>query len=650
MAVAEIVFTEVLKAASTKIVTKVIDYLALTYHRNKENLQDISEVLERYLERCYRNSNSMSTIVFRNQPKTLEELYIPLTISKETFPEKTEREKYILAADHIDFLEKYQLIKIVDTAGMGKSTIVKFLAMQAITSGKYIPVVIELRQLTEQTDLFTYIKSQMDLPDEKFTERNIVDLFMCGDFLFLFDGYDEIPKDYTGIVTLKMHEFIKSIGKNHVVISSRKDNGLDGFQSFQTFSIQPLCKNEAFALIRKYDNNGERGEKLIQAIEKDSNLHLLREFLINPLMVSLLYKAYSYKPDIPYKKYVFYDQVYAALFEEHDFTKPGAYKRQKRSGLDMDEFKTVLKRLGFYCALKNVVEFTREELLGVLRDILNKLPNIQTSAGDFQRDLVTTVPLFVQESGKYRWVHKSFYEYFAACFISYDAKERQTEIMRKLVHSKLFARFHNVLDFCFDMDVSLAQKEILLPFLDSFIEQYDQAYHSMSAENDIGCEKLKVLKSLSNFARLIIYVMDIDNPIDWKQELDIETMMPLLKMENAERHQRLIVVMEIKFGYSVVNLLEMKAIDIFANPPQIEYNEEISGSWNNGKYVLDGIGFDETAVRTIISPQDGKIFKNIMDFAGELGFIVDREKCCALRKKVQNSIQTEEEYWEELDL
>lgn len=649
MAIAEILITEAFKTASAKVITKVIDCLAITYSQNQEKLKDISEILERYLEKCYNNSNSMSTIVFRNQPKTLEELYIPLTIYKETFPEKTRVEKYILNTGCIDFLEKYPLMKIVDTAGMGKSTIVKFLAMQAITLGKYIPVIIELRQLTEQTDLLSYIKSQMDFVDEKFTERDIIELFKCGDFLFLFDGYDEIPKDYTAAVTLKMCEFVKNIGNNHIIISSRKDNSLDGFERFQTFSIRRLQKQEAFALIRKYDNNGKRGEELIKAIEKDNNLRLLREFLVNPLMVSLLYKAYSYKPDIPYKKYVFYDQVYAALFEEHDFTKPGAYKRQKKSGLDMDDFKRVLKKLGFYCARKNVVEFTREELLVTLRDILNKTPGISTSAGEFQQDLVTTVPLFVQESGKYRWVHKSFYEYFAACFIIYDAKERQTDIVRTIVQPRKLNRFQNVLDFCFDMDTTLARKEIMLPFLNNFIEQYDQAYASISAENTMERERLTILKSISNFAQLVISVEDSNDKIDYIEELSRHEAIPLFELQSDDAKQTIVVAMNIKLGASMVHLLSMKSIDIFADKPVNCSAYKSLGRWDNGRYEMDGHSFDKGIIRTIISTPNDAIFGGVWEYAHSLGFVLDRNKCVELREQINQSIRIEEMYWDDFD-
>ena len=78
-----------------------------------------------------------------------------------------------------------------------------------------------------------------------------------------------------------------------------------------------------FSLIRKYDNNGEKSERLIERITKDNQLDILKEFLINPMLTSLLYKTFEYKEEISYKKLGFYSQVYEALYNDHDKTKGG---------------------------------------------------------------------------------------------------------------------------------------------------------------------------------------------------------------------------------------------------------------------------------------------------------------------------------------
>ena len=113
------------------------------------------------------------------------------------------------------------------------------------------------------------------------------------------------------------------------------------------FKIKPLLPEEAYELIRKYGQNGERAQKLINAIKQEhKNFIVLKEFLVNPL-VSLLYKTYEYKEELPYRKVEFYRQVYEALFNDHDKSKD-AYVRPKKCGLPIREFECILRYLAFF--------------------------------------------------------------------------------------------------------------------------------------------------------------------------------------------------------------------------------------------------------------------------------------------------------------
>lgn len=650
MVIAETLAAEASIHTVKKLIDLVIDH-AQKYHKfQKESLRDISDILERYLKKCYDSSNSMSTIVFRNQPKTIDELYIPLTISQECFPPDDDTEKYTLNFGNIEYIEKYPLLKIVDTAGMGKSTIVMFIAMQVIKEEKYVPVIIELRKMSQETDILSFIMEQMSFLDEKFSHQDVLDLIKGGDFLFLFDGYDEIPEMYKTQVTEKVQDFLKKIDDNHVIISSRKEGGLDCFDGFQTFSIVPLEEEEAYELIRKYDNYGDRAEELIQAIKNDSNLTLLQEFLTNPLMVSLLYKAYSYKPDIPYKKYVFYDQVYAALFEEHDLTKGGAYKRPKKCGLDMADFKRVLNRLGFYCARKNIVEFTREELLTVLRDIVEKMPDLSIKPVDFQHDLVTTVPLFVYESGKYRWVHKSFYEYFAACFIRYDVREKQEQIISKMANRENISKFENILDFCYDMDTRLVQQTVVLPFLEKYIEHCETSYQfltsKLSKKNQL---KISLLKGISYFINWGFIVSDIGaNDLEEKAR-SIESL--CLGHYRTSNGNYATVTFSFKKGYDIVSLLFMKGANIFSSR-QIKLKENEPPRFGNvsaGIYSVEDNVSNSSVIKKLLF-EDDELFSRIFHYSYVFKFVLDYDKCIALRDKIKENIKIEKEYLDDLDI
>src|SRR5262249_41244255 len=158
---------------------------------------------------------------------------------------------------------------------------------------------------------------------------------------------------------------IAKSGKNHYIMTSRPESALASFSSFAGFQMQPLRITEAFELIRKYDDSGELAEQLISKIQGET-LHNIREFLTNPFLVSLLYKSYDYKPTIPFKKHIFYRQVYDSLFESHDLSKDGGYIRPKHSKLDIEDFHRILRSLGFITVKLGKVEYEKDEILNLI--------------------------------------------------------------------------------------------------------------------------------------------------------------------------------------------------------------------------------------------------------------------------------------------
>jgi hypothetical protein len=122
----------------------------------------------------------LSTIVFGHQKK-LEDLYIPLTVIP--CDKKEQKDSGLLLNDlNPDFLPKNKRILITDTAGMGKSTISKFLFLQCIKSSYAIPIFIELRNLSASMDVISYIEKQLNSPtiadgDERITKKQIERIF-----------------------------------------------------------------------------------------------------------------------------------------------------------------------------------------------------------------------------------------------------------------------------------------------------------------------------------------------------------------------------------------------------------------------------------------------------------------------------------------
>jgi hypothetical protein len=451
-----------------------------------ESLISVEAKFEEYLNRSYEKHSYIPILIFQNQQKKLEDIYIPLTVRKQR-----EKENFLLDTYPKKFLPKYKKILIRDTAGMGKSTLMKKLFLSSLEMQQGIPIFIELRKLKGDDSITSFIHRELNPINDEFDQEFILNLIKDGSFIFFLDGYDEIAQADREKVTQNLHDFISKTGKNLFIMTSRPETSLASFPDFMEFDIQPLELEEAFTLLRKYDECGELAEEIISKLE-GKTLESVKDFLTNPLLVSLLYKSYDYKPTIPLKKHVFYRQVYDALYEHHDLTKPGAYIREKYCGLDSDSFHTVLRALGFI-TLKYGVEYDKDQILSFLKKAKEQCSTIEFKESKFLDDLLKTVPLFTMEGNNYRWSHKSLQDYFAAQFIWLDSNEKKSIILRNMVRSEESSKYYNVLDLYYEMDYKSFRQIIILDYLSEFLAHYESPT-KIKAENKLTQKEINDIK------------------------------------------------------------------------------------------------------------------------------------------------------------
>ena len=466
------------------------------------NPEQIEERFEDYLSQRYEHYLIIDTLVFPNKQTLFKEIYEPLTI---TDGEVYETGNEILINNYpTEFIPEYCRVVIEDTAGMGKSTISKKLFQSIIEENAGIPILIELRQLHSKNKILKEIQRQLSPIGKPISQDIILKLINEGDFIFLFDGFDEIANINRDFVIKELHSFIEKANNNYFLITSRAEDSLASFGDFQKFRIRNLNKDEAYSLINRYDKYSYKpiGEELIEQLEQNKS-ESLKEYLTNPLLVSLLYKSFDFKKDVPVKKTQFYRQVYDALFETHDLSKEGYLKRDKYSKLHTDDFERVLRCIGYFTAVENIVEYDKNFIINIIDKSRKHLPDLNFKSSDFLKDLLNTVPLFKKEGQNYRWSHKSLQDYFAAKFIWIDSKENRVPILRKIFDHKDNQRFFNILDIYYELDPITFDSTITLWLLEDFCDFANRNINGFG-EIPINDKKIRIENSYSHNDTLVV--------------------------------------------------------------------------------------------------------------------------------------------------
>ncbi|MFY9261248.1 MAG: NACHT domain-containing protein [Gallionella sp.] len=420
-----------------------------------------------HLQNAYKRHSYFTSLVFKNEQKKLLEHYLPLTLLKH--PENSAQ---VIDQFPHELMSAYRRLLIVDTAGMGKSTISKYLFLTCIREKPAIPILIELRKLSDKESVLDFIvKSTSNVAGETSREL-IIKLISSGRFLFLFDGYDEISESNRAAVTADIAKFIAEAPDNWYVMTSRDEASLSSFPEFQRFTIKPLDKNEAYQLLRLYDQEARCVEDLIAKLEGGAyaNVH---EFLTNPLLTSLLFKSFEFKRAVPIRKHIFYRQVFEALFETHDLMKED-YQRGKRSGLDIDQFDELLRYLSFLTYKSGKFSYNKTELLAFIEKTKELTTHKLISASNVIHDLTHSVPLMVEEGNDIRWVHRSMQEYFAAQWVCRDSKEKQKELFIKMYKD---LKHQNLIALCADIDPLTFKRTVLKEIAINLINEYESSYN-----------------------------------------------------------------------------------------------------------------------------------------------------------------------------
>lgn len=183
------------------------------------------------------------------------------------------------------------------------------------------PVIVDLRKLELSKDgkLTRQIMEQMLLPsaipEEAF--RRLCDL---GKFIFLFDGYDEIPVADRSLAERQILKFARSSPRSGFAISGRDTKEFLSWEGFEIYDMAPLSKEKVQAFVDK--------SKFRAGLKKDflrdyheTLLPKLGSLVSTPLLLTLLLMTYSQYGRLPERVSSFYVRAFETLLIWHDATK-----------------------------------------------------------------------------------------------------------------------------------------------------------------------------------------------------------------------------------------------------------------------------------------------------------------------------------------
>lgn len=406
-----------------------------------------------YLKNSYKKYSKAKSFFIRDESVDLYAYYVPTgircdstTINPPSAESCTSHSKRIV---------------IKGSGGSGKSVLMRHLFLDCIQEKKYVPIMIELRDLnTDGATLESLVKENLEDYGFEMSAEFYLAAKKAGHFCFFLDGYDEVNQSSRVELLNQLKKLSNKFPDCPIYISSRPDDVFNGIESYSIFNIMPLDLLSAVKLIYKLPFDESIKKKFIKSLQ-EGLFEQHSSFLSNPLLLSIMLLTYGENAEIPSKLSVFYNQAYEALFQRHDANK-GGYRRKRLTNLDIQDFSRVFSLFSLQTYDRRIFKMSRTECLGYISKAKERL-DFNFNAENYLSDSLSAACLLIEDGLEIAFSHRSFQEYFVALHISKATPETQEKLLDRYWRN---ISSDNVIYLLTEIDPELVERVLLLPTLE----------------------------------------------------------------------------------------------------------------------------------------------------------------------------------------
>lgn len=343
-------------------------------------------------------------------------------------------------------VERYPKVMVLGKPGSGKSTFLKYLAMQC-NAGHFnshlVPIFIpmkEFAQVQERLSLIEYI-TQVYAPN---TEAEIEfipaleELMSRGRVMILLDGIDEVPETSQQRILRQLREFTEKFSLNQFAIACRMALPEYVLENFIQIQVADLDIKQIVTFIRKWFHakTDINVDFLIEKIRENPAIQTLAR---NPLLLTLLCLVFEQTAEFPETQIQLYEQGMQILLNQWDEEKSLAGDEIYRH-LSLKTKQDLLDKIALRICLWGEYFVQKSDLVQYILESMNQLTepetNLETSPKDSEailKSIEVQHGLLVERTpGIYSFYHPTFQQYFTARAI---VKSQHPESLLGLVNS-----------------------------------------------------------------------------------------------------------------------------------------------------------------------------------------------------------------------
>ncbi|MDZ8257724.1 NACHT domain-containing NTPase [Nostoc sp. ChiQUE01b] len=320
----------------------------------------------------------------------------------------------------LEAVEKYSKLMILGKPGAGKTTFLKYLAIQCL-GGEFqaerVPIFVTLKNFAEAANkpgLLQYITEEIINPIS-----SIQDVLTYGKALVLLDGLDEVREEDSDRILKEIREFSDRFPKNQFVITCRIAAREYIFEKFTEVEVADFDDNQ----ISNFANNwfkdkAVKSETFIKHLKENSRI---KQLAASPLLLTLLCLAFEESGDFPANRSELYKEGLDALLKKWD-AKRGIQRDQIYKKLSVQRKEDLLSKIALTTFEGSEYFFKQKVAEQYITEYIRNLPGANIDEEALQLDSEQVLRSIEHHHGLvvarakriYSFSHLTFHEYFTA--------------------------------------------------------------------------------------------------------------------------------------------------------------------------------------------------------------------------------------------